>query len=330
MDPQQAHEVTVKILDNVDKVVVGKRGAVQLALLAAMCGGHVLVDDVPGVGKTILAKSLAISLGCSFKRIQFTPDLLPSDVIGASIFNQRTGEFDFRPGPVMAQVMLADEVNRGTPKAQAALLEAMEESQITVDGVTHPLPKPFLVLATQNPLEHEGTFSLPEAQRDRFFARISLGYPSITDEVLVLERQQFRHPVADLGAVTEPAELLDLQEAVRGIYVDQLIKEYIVRIVDATRHNEMLSVGASPRGTLALFKGIQARTVLEGRDYALPEDVKALVKPVLGHRIILSPTARVAEATVNDVLEDVVHSIAVPGATGAVKAPNNNRSWFRG
>ncbi len=330
MDPQQAHAVTVRILDNIENVVVGKRSAAQLALLAAICGGHVLVDDVPGVGKTVLAKSLAISLGCSFKRVQFTPDLLPSDVIGVSIFNQRTGEFDFRPGPVMAQVMLADEVNRGTPKAQAALLEAMEESQITVDGITHPLPKPFLVLATQNPLEHEGTFSLPEAQRDRFFVRISLGYPTITEEVQVLERQQYRHPVSDLQAVTAPEELLELQEAVRGIYVDPLIKEYIVRIVDATRKTEMLSVGASPRGTLALFKGTQARTILEGRDYALPEDVKALVRPVLGHRVILSPTARVAEASVDDVLEDVVQSVAVPGAAGASKTPNNNRSWFRG
>ena len=322
MGPDQARVLTDRVIDNVEKVVVGKRDAIELALLAAMCGGHVLIDDVPGVGKTVLAKSLSISLGCSFKRIQFTPDLLPSDVLGVSVYNQHTGDFDFRPGPIMAQVLLADEVNRGTPKTQSALLEAMEESQITVDGATHILPHPFLVLATQNPLEHEGTFPLPEAQRDRFFLRIHIGYPGIAEEIEVMDRQQVAHPINSLEAVTGADDLTALQASVRDVFVDDLIKQYIVEIVNATRDHPAIFVGGSPRGSIALYRGIQARALLQGRDYALPDDVKALAHPILQHRLILSATARVTETTADSILDEVIGSIPVPGTSA--------REWFRG
>ncbi|MCL0042885.1 MoxR family ATPase [Dehalococcoidia bacterium] len=321
MGPEEAKQLADNIVDNVATVIIGKRHVIQHALISAVCGGHILIDDVPGVGKTVLAKSLSISFGCTFKRVQFTPDLLPSDVLGVSIYDQESREFTFRPGPVMSQVLLADEVNRGTPKTQSALLEAMEENQITVDGVTHFLPKPFIVLATQNPLEHEGTFPLPEAQRDRFFMRVHLGYPTKDDEKEIMEQQQEAHPIESLQSVITPDQLNALQETVRGIYVDDLVKQYIVDIADATRNREDVYVGVSPRGSLALFRGSQARALLDGRDYVSPDDVKGLVQPVLQHRIILSSMTRLQETTAESVLDHVLDSIPVPGTS--------SRGWFR-
>jgi len=273
-----------------------------------------LIEDVPGVGKTMLARAIAASTGCTFKRIQFTPDLLPSDISGVSIYNQKLSEFEFRPGPILAQVVLADEVNRATPKTQSALLEAMEERQVTVDGVTHKMPAPFMVLATQNPIEYEGTFPLPEAQLDRFLIRILLGYSSATDEVLVLDQQQVNHPVDTIQQVTDANEILQLQRGVREIYVDPLIKQYIVELARATRDHESAYLGASPRGSLALFRTAQARALLEGRDFVTPDDVKELALVTLGHRIIMSPGAKVKGATVADVVADCLRRVPVPGA----------------
>jgi len=251
-----------RIIDNVEKVIIGKDEEVRLNLIALLCQGHILIDDVPGVGKTMLAKSIAKSLGCTFKRIQFTPDMLPSDVTGVSIYDQSTGQFEFRPGPVMAHVVLTDEINRATPKTQSALLEAMEERQVTVDGITHPLTSPFMVLATQNPIEYEGTFPLPEAQLDRFLMRISLGYPSPADEIRILEAQQYVHPIETIDQVVDTDELLDMQEQIKDIYVHDAIKEYIVALVGATRKHPDVYLGSSPRGSLALYKTGQARAVL--------------------------------------------------------------------
>jgi MoxR-like ATPase len=306
--------IAERIIGNVEKVIIGKEAEVRLALVALLCQGHVLIEDVPGVGKTILARSLAVSAGCNFRRIQFTPDLLPSDVTGVSIYNQKAGDFEFRPGPIVAQVVLADEINRATPKTQSSLLEAMEERQVTVDGVTHPMPAPFIVLATQNPIEYEGTFPLPEAQLDRFLLRIHLGYPSMTDEVLIMEGQQRQHPIDALAAVTGPDEILSMQHAVKDIYVDPLIKQYIVTIVDATRKHSSAYLGASPRGSLALYRTCQARALLDGRDFVLPDDVKALAYATLGHRIIIAPAARVKNATAKEVVEQTLERIPVPGA----------------
>jgi MoxR-like ATPase len=313
-----------RIIANVEKVIIGKEQEVRLALISLLCQGHVLIEDVPGVGKTILARSIAVSTGCSFKRIQFTPDLLPSDVSGVSIYSQKTGDFEFRPGPIVAQVVLADEINRATPKPQSSLLEAMEERQVTVDGVTHPMPEPFMVLATQNPIEYEGTFPLPEAQLDRFLVRIHLGYPSMTDEILILEGQQKRHPIDALEQVTNPDEILSMQRAVKDVYVDPLIKQYIVTVVDATRKHGSVYLGASPRGSLALYRTCQARALLDGRDFVLPDDVKALAYATLGHRIIVSPSARVKNATARDVVEQTLDRIPVPGARarGGAAVPN--------
>ncbi len=306
--------VAERIIQNVERVIVGKERELRLAITALMCGGHMLIEDVPGVGKTMLARAIAASTGCSFKRIQFTPDLLPSDISGVSIYNQKLSEFEFRPGPILAQVVLADEVNRATPKTQSALLEAMEERQVTVDGITHKMPAPFMVLATQNPIEYEGTFPLPEAQLDRFLIRIHLGYPSATDEVLVLDLQQTSHPVETIQQVTDPNEILQLQKAVKEIYVDPLIKQYIVELARATRDHESAYLGASPRGSLALFRTSQARALLEGRDFVTPDDVKELALVTLGHRIIMSPGAKVKGATVADVVADCLRRVPVPGA----------------
>jgi MoxR-like ATPase len=310
---EDAKIIAERILANVERVIIGKKEPVRLALIALMCQGHVLIEDVPGVGKTVLARSLAISTGCTFRRIQFTPDLLPTDVTGVSIYNQKTGDFEFRAGPIMAQVVLADEINRATPKTQSALLEAMEERQATVDGVSHPLPQPFIVLATQNPIEYEGTFPLPEAELDRFLLRVHLGYPSPTDEVLMMEAQQLAHPIASLQAVSDPNEMLGVQRATREVYVDPLIKQYISVLVDATRRHESVYLGASPRGSLSLYRACQAQALLDGRDFVTPDDVKELAYATLGHRLIISPSARVKEVSAADIVAGCLQRVPVPG-----------------
>jgi MoxR-like ATPase len=294
------------LLAAVEQVLIGKHAEAELAIIGLAAGGHLLIEDVPGVGKTMLAKSLARATGCTFKRIQFTPDLLPSDVTGVSIYNQRTAEFEFRAGPIVAHIVLADEINRATPKTQSALLEAMEEHQVTVEGVTRPLPTPFMVLATQNPIEYEGTFPLPEAQLDRFLLRIHLGYPAQSEEVNVLQRQMVRHPIDDLGAVTSAADLQQLQLAVRSIHVDPQIQRYIVHMVSLTREHPDVYLGASPRGSLALMRASQARSMLLGRDYVIPDDVKALAIAALAHRLIMSPEARMRNATAPAVIASVL------------------------
>jgi MoxR-like ATPase len=302
------------LLDNLALVILGKVQEQRLSVMALMCRGHLLIEDVPGVGKTMLARSIARSIGGSFRRIQFTPDLLPSDITGVSVFNQRDGEFDYRPGPIMAQVVLADEINRASPKTQAALLESMEERQVTVDGVTHPVPEPFIVMATQNPIEYEGTFPLPETELDRFLVRIHLGYPSPADEIAVLEAQRVVHPIDTLDAVVEEEDLRAVQAAVKEVHVDQAIREYIVAIVGATRSHGSLYLGASPRGSLALFRLCQAKALLEGRDFVLPDDVKALAFPALGHRIILNSSARIEGTSAEDCINQVLAQVPVPGA----------------
>jgi len=303
-----------KIVESVERVIVGKRQAVQLTVLGLLCQGHILIEDVPGVGKTVLAKSIAKSVGCKFQRIQFTPDMLPSDVTGVSVFNQQTREFEFRPGPIHAQIVLVDEINRATPKTQSALLEAMEERQVTVDGRTYPLDSPFMVLATQNPIEYEGTFPLPEAQLDRFMLRIRLGYPGRDEEIEILTRQQYQHPVNALEQVVDVDELRAVQEQVKDIYVDQLVKEYIVNIVRQTREHPDVYLGASSRGALAIYRLGQARAALLGRDYVLPDDVKALAGPALGHRIIVGPAARIKDIEPEQIVQDIVDQTSVPGA----------------
>lgn len=311
---EHVQQVAARIVANVEQVIIGKRRIVELVLVALLCRGHVLIEDVPGTGKTMLAKSIARSIGSSFKRIQCTPDLLPGDVTGVSIFNQQTREFEFRPGPIMAQIVLADEINRATPKTQSALLEAMEERQITVDGITHPLPQPFVVLATQNPIEYEGTFPLPEAQLDRFLLRVHLGYADRLDEIAILKRQREGHPLETLPKVVDIDELLALQDEIKQVHVDDLIVEYIVALTTATRTHADIYLGASTRGALALYRSAQAWAALNGRDYVTPDDVKALAQPVLGHRLIVSPAARVRNVTANAVIDEVLASTPVPGA----------------
>jgi MoxR-like ATPase len=310
----EVQDIAQRIIDNVENVIVGKHEAVRLTVIALMCEGHLLIEDVPGTGKTMLAKSVAKSLGCVFRRLQFTPDMLPSDVTGVSVFNQKTREFEFRPGPVMAQIVLTDEINRATPKTQSALLEAMEERQLTVDGVTYPLDRPFLVLATQNPIEYEGTFPLPEAQLDRFMMRISLGYPDAEDEMSVLDRQQYAHPVTSIEQVVSSEELLRVQERIRDVAINDLVKEYIVRLVRATRRHPDVYLGASPRGSLALYKTGQAHAAINGRDYVIPDDIKALAMVTLAHRLIISPSARIKNVDPRAVIQEILDSIPVPGA----------------
>jgi MoxR-like ATPase len=298
----------------IEQVLVGKHAEAELAIIGLAAGGHLLIEDVPGVGKTMLAKSLARATGCTFKRIQFTPDLLPSDVTGVSIYNQRTSEFEFRAGPIVAHVVLADEINRATPKTQSALLEAMEEHQVTVEGVTRQLPSPFIVLATQNPIEYEGTFPLPEAQLDRFLLRIHLGYPAPAEEVSVLQRQMLRHPLEDLAPVTSVSQLQQLQRDVREVHVDPQIQRYIVHLVSLTRDHPDVYLGASPRGSLSLMRASQARAAMSGREYVLPDDVKALATSALAHRLIMSPEARMRNATAQAVIRSVLAEVPVPGA----------------
>ncbi|KPL84565.1 ATPase AAA [Thermanaerothrix daxensis] len=312
---ERVQQFADKLLANLEKVIVGKRQTLELVVIGLLCQGHLLIDDVPGVGKTILARSLAKSLGCAFSRIQFTPDMLPSDVTGVSIFNQVTRQFEFRPGPIVAQVVLADEINRATPKTQSALLEAMEERQITVDGVTHLLPQPFMVLGTQNPIEYEGTFPLPEAQLDRFLMRIRIGYPALTDEIRILELQQLRHPLLDLQPVASAEEVLEAQEAVKTIYVSPAVSRYIVEVVRATREHSDVYLGASPRGSLGLYRAGQARAAIKGRDYVLPDDIKALAEHVLAHRVIIQPAARLKDLTAEQILREILMTLPVPGGS---------------
>jgi MoxR-like ATPase len=302
-----------KVIGNLEKVIVGKRQSIELIVIGLLCQGHVLIEDVPGVGKTMLARSLARSLDCTFNRIQFTPDMLPSDVTGVSIYNQQNNKFEFRPGPVIGQIVLADEINRATPKTQAALLEAMEERQVTVDGVTHILPKPFMVLATQNPIEYEGTFPLPEAQLDRFQLRVRLGYPSPADEIRILDAQQLRHPLETLVSVVRVEEILKAAEDVKQIFVSPAVKRYVVDLTTRSRQSADVYLGASPRGSLALARAGQARAALLGRDHVLPDDIQALAAPVLSHRIIVSPAARLRDLSSERIIQEVVQATPVPG-----------------
>jgi MoxR-like ATPase len=305
-------QVAQSVKANIARVMVGKDEVVDLLLVALFCEGHVLLEDVPGIGKTTLAKSLARSLGCGFQRIQFTPDLLPSDITGVNVFNQKIGEFEYRPGPVVAQVVLADEINRAGPRTQAALLEAMEERQVTVDGVTRLLPRPFLVLATQNPIELEGTFPLPEAQVDRFFMRLAIGYPEEDEERAVLRRFRESNPLDDLVPVVDADEIIELQRTVRQVFVHPAVEEYIVRLTRATRQHAAIQLGASPRGSLALYHAAQARVAIQGRAFVLPDDVKQLIQPVLGHRIITTSQARVRGRVVADILREISDQTPVP------------------
>jgi MoxR-like ATPase len=305
-------EVAKRLIGNVERVIVGKRQQLILSLVAWFCEGHILLEDVPGVAKTMLARALARSLGCSFKRIQCTPDLLPSDVTGASIFNQKTSEFEFRPGPVFAQLVLADEINRTTPRTQASLLEAMAEQRVTVDGITHELAPPFLVIATQNPVDHEGTFPLPEAQLDRFLMRFSLGYPSIEEEFKMLAMLQHGHPLDRLTPVVTAEELIGCQQAVREIHVDDKVRQYMLQIIHDTREAEDLALGASPRASIALFRTSQALAAIRGRNFVQPDDVKRVAAPVLTHRLILKPESRLRKVTAEHVLSEVIAEIAVP------------------
>jgi MoxR-like ATPase len=307
-----------KVAANVERVIVGKSHEVRLTLVALLCRGHLLIEDVPGTGKTMLAKAVARSLGCSFRRIQFTPDLLPSDVTGLSIYNQKTREFEFRPGPIMSQVVLADEINRATPKTQSALLECMEEHQATIDGVTHPMPEPFLVIATQNPIEYEGTFALPEAQLDRFMLRIRLGYPSHADEQDILDQQKISHPIEDLEEVLSVDELREMQRAVREVYVDPSVADYIVRLVNATRTHPDVYLGASPRGSLALYRTGQALAALDGRDYVIPDDVKILAESALAHRLIIKTSSSMHDVEPRQVIDELIGSLPVDSAAGGV------------
>jgi MoxR-like ATPase len=300
------------IVDNIEQVIVGKRDKVELAVIALISQGHVLLEDIPGVGKTMLARSLAKSLDCSFKRIQFTPDMLPSDIIGVSIYNQKTSDFEFHPGPVMAQIVLADEINRGTSKLQSALLECMEERQITIDGVTHEMPNPFHILATQSPIEYESTVPLPETQLDRFLMRISLGYPSGSDEIIIIDSQRYHHPVKTLQAVATSDDVEMLQMVVKDVYIDDLVKQYIVDLARATRSHPAIVLGASPRASLALYRTAQAKALINGRDYVLPDDVKTLAEPVLAHRIIVGMTDSSRDKSGRDVVAQILESVPVP------------------
>jgi MoxR-like ATPase len=323
-----------KIIANMEKVIIGKRQQISLALVAYFCEGHILLEDVPGVAKTMLARALARSVGCTFKRLQCTPDLLPTDVTGVSVFNQKTAEFEFRPGPIFAQTLLADEINRTTPRTQSALLEAMAERRVSVDGQTYTLKPPFLVLATQNPVDHEGTFPLPEAQLDRFLIRLSLGYPSIEEESRMLQRLQHGHPIDDLPTVVGAAEVIACQDAVRDVHVDDKVRRYILEIVQGTRTHDDVQLGGSPRASIALFRTAQAFAAIGGRSFVLPDDVKRMVQAVLAHRLILRPESRLRKVTAASLLHEIVGDVRVPvpshredaeDAFAAEREPRGNR-----
>lgn len=303
---EEAQKFVHTLIENIERVIVGKRSTIEFILVALLCEGHVLLEDVPGSGKTMLARSVATSLGINFKRIQCTPDLLPNDVTGVSIFNQKSGEFEFKPGPIFVNILLADEINRATPRTQSALLEAMQEQQVTVDGVTRDLPRPFLVLATQNPIEYEGTFPLPEAQLDRFLMRLSLGYPSRADERQILVNLRREHPITKLNKVVDGHELLSLQKRIWDVNVDDTLQDYIVALAEATRTHPDLALGVSPRGSLALLKTAQALAAIRGRDYVIPDDIKTLAPLTLSHRLILKPEAELRDRTAHSILTDVL------------------------
>jgi MoxR-like ATPase len=318
---KKVQEPAERVVANVERVIVGKHAEVRMALVALLCEGHILIEDVPGVGKTMLAKALSKSIGCSFRRVQFTPDLLPSDVTGLSIFNQKEQEFEFRPGPIFAQVVLADEINRATPKTQSALLECMEERQATIDGTTYEMPSPFLVIATQNPIEYEGTFALPEAQLDRFMLRLRLGYPKAMEEIVILDEQKRTHPITDIGQVLSLEELRTMQSAVKEVYVDQAVAEYIVRLSTATREHPDVYLGASPRGSINLYRASQALAALEGRDYVIPDDVKQLAVAVLAHRLIVKSQASLREIDPDAIVREVLGQVAIGEPTNVTAGP---------
>ncbi len=305
-------DIAQRLRQNIQKVIIGKDEVINLTLTVVLCEGHMLLEDVPGIGKTTLARALAASLGCTFRRIQFTPDLLPSDVTGISWFNQKTQEFEFRSGPVISQVVLADEINRATPRTQSALLEAMQERQVTVDGVTRPLPRPFLVMATQNPIELEGTFPLPEAQIDRFLMRIALGYPEESEENAILERFRLADPLVDLEPVTTPQEILEYINQRRQVRIAEPVREYIVRVARATRQNTEIELGASPRATLSLYQAAQAWAAIHGREFVLPDDVKNLAPYILSHRLMISPQAQLRGRKIEELISDIVEAVPVP------------------
>ena len=308
-------EIVERIAKNVGQVIIGKHDEVRLAILGLLCRGHILLEDIPGVGKTMMAKSLARALGCTFSRIQFTPDMLPSDITGVSIYNPKIREFEFRPGPIMAQIILADEINRATPKTQSALLEAMEEGQVTIDGATYQLGDPFMIMATQNPIEYEGTFPLPEAQLDRFLLRLQIGYPKPAEELTILSAQQYQHPIQNLRQVLSLQELLAAQQAVKEVYAAKEVKQYIINLITASRRHPDVYLGSSPRGSLALFRTSQARAAMAGRDYVIPDDVKALAEVTLAHRIIVGPAARIKNITSRTVVQDMLQTTPVPGSS---------------
>jgi MoxR-like ATPase len=320
MEQPQARDIGRRIIENVEKVIVGKGWAVELTVTALLSQGHILIKDAPGVGKTMLAKSLAQSIDCVFRRIQLTPDMLPSDITGVSVFNQQTSEFVFRPGPIFGQIVLADEINRATPKTQSALLEAMAERQVTVDGTTHDINRPFMLIATENPIEHEGVFPLPEAQLDRFMMRIQLGYPSFGDEISIVDGQRMQHPVESLGVVAGADEVREAQEVVKGVFVHDQVQQYMVALVHATRKHDDVTLGASPRASLDLFRSSQALALLRERDYVIPDDVKELATVVMGHRVIVAPAVHMNRVDGRQVVEDVLEHVSVPGsrATGWV------------
>lgn len=305
-------DIARRMRENIQKVIVGKDEVIDLTLVAVLCEGHILLEDVPGIGKTTLARSLAASLGASFRRIQFTPDLLPSDVTGLNWFNQKKQEFEFRPGPIMSQVVLADEINRATPRTQSALLEAMQERQVTVNGVTRPLPRPFLVMATQNPVELEGTFPLPEAQVDRFLLRIAIGYPSEVEENAILERFRLSDPLPELQAVTNPQEIQQMQQERRQVRIQEALRDYIVQVARATRQHPEVELGASPRATLALYQAAQAWAAIQGRDFVLPDDVKRVAPVVLTHRLMISPQAQLRGREPEELVTGIVETVPVP------------------